>query len=504
VNGNAITSLPLRRGIVVSAHPAATDAGRDALVAGGNAVDAAVAAAWALCVCEPSGSGLGGQTVLLIRRGGRTVAIDGHSRAPARAARATITTAQQRRGHRATTVPTTPATLEHVQAQYGSLPAARLLAPAIRLAEEGYEISPLQQRQLRWCMALLGANPAASRFLNRGRPYRPGELFVQPQLGACLRRLATHGAEDFYRGDIARAIERDMRRHDGLLNGGDLASVGPPREREPIAISYRGHRTITLPAPGGGPQLLYALAELERRRGKEWQEDPDAWYQAIAGAVQSAFRSRQRSHRLAEVIISRPVLAGAGAASQDDGETTHLCTADSEGTVVALTQSIQSLFGAKAANPDYGFLYNNYLLTCPRRAHKHRLGPGVPARSNAAPTIVLREPGNAGLHAFGAAGSRRIISSLATVISGVLDLSLSLSDAVERPRVHPRLRSGAWLERPAASPELIRALRNAYGAIELRHALSYSMGAVQALEISENGEMFGAADPRREGTAARC
>src|SRR5436305_12239355 len=132
--------------MVVTAHPRASEAGRDALAAGGNAIDAAVAAAWALCVCEPSGSGLGGQTVLLMRYRGQVVAIDGHSRAPAGASTATVTRAQQRLGHRATTVPTTPGTLEPVHNRYGVLPAAQGLAPAIRLAEGGYASTPRQRR----------------------------------------------------------------------------------------------------------------------------------------------------------------------------------------------------------------------------------------------------------------------------------------------------------------------------------------------------------------------
>jgi len=169
-----------------------------------------------------------------------------------------------------------------------------------------------------------------------------------------------------------------------------------------------------------------------------------------------------------------------------------------------LTQSIQSLFGAKAANPEYGFLYNNYLLTCPRRKHTHRLGPGSPARSNAAPTLVLGERGSPAVLALGAAGSRRIISSLVQVISGVLDLGLPLPQALQRPRVHPRLRSGVWLEQPAASPELVEALEERYGRLEIRPPRSYSMGAVQALELRDDGEIVGAADPRREGVALRC
>jgi gamma-glutamyltranspeptidase/glutathione hydrolase len=503
MSGDRISSPAGSRGIVVTAHPAATEAGCEVLAAGGNAIDAAVAAAWALCVCEPSGSGVGGQTVLLVRQRGETVAIDGHSRAPAGASTASVTRAQQRRGHRATTVPTTPATLDYAQARYGALPAVRTLAPAIRLAEEGYEITPLQHRQLRWCRQLLTDNEAASRYLDGGHAYRPGELFVQPELARCLRTLAGDGAEDFYRGAIARSIDRDMRRHGGLLDAADLAAVGAPREREPALTSYGGRTAITLPAPGGGPQLIHALAELERRRDERWRTSPDAWYEEIAHAVRAAFRARARAHRPDRAAGPRRTLVAPGVGGEHGGETTHLCTADSDGNVVALTQSIQSLFGAKVANPDYGFLYNNYLLTCPRREHTHRLSGGCQARSNAAPTMLIEGPDDASVLAVGAAGSRRIVSSLVHVISGVIDLGLTLPEALRAPRVHPRMRRGVWLERPAATPSLVEALEQ-FGSVELRRPRSYSMGAVQALELRSGGEMVGAADPRREGTAVRC
>lgn len=491
------------RGIVVTAHPAASEAGRDVLAAGGNAIDAAVAAAWALCVCEPSGSGVGGQTVLLVRRAGRIVTIDGHSRAPAEASTVSVTRAQQRRGHCATTVPTTPATLEFAQARYGALPAARTLAPAIQLAEQGYEITPLQHRQLRWCQQHLIANDAASRYLDRRRAYAPGAVFVQPDLARCLRRLASHGAEDFYRGAIARSIDRDMRRHGGLLNGADLAAVGAPREREPALTRYGGRTVISLPAPGGGPQLIHALAELEPQRDDRWRATPDAWYAAMAHSIRAAFRARERAHRSDRTSRSGRTLVASGVGGERGGETTHLCAADSDGTVVSLTQSIQSLFGAKVANPDYGFLYNNYLLTCPRREHAHRLSAGCEARSNAAPTMLIEGSEDGSVLALGAAGSRRILSSLVHVISGVIDLGLTLPEALEAPRVHPRMRTGVWLERPAATPTLVSALQEQYGPVELRQPRSYSMGAVQALEL-RGREMVGAADPRREGTATTC
>jgi len=156
------------------------------------------------------------------------------------------------------------------------------------------------------------------------------------------------------------------------------------------------------------------------------------------------------------------------------------------------------------ANGEYGFLYNNYLTTCPRRRHSHRLAGGCPARSNAAPTFVLDPDGRDPQLAIGSAGSRRILSSLVQVVSAVFDRELTVADAVAEARVHPSLRGKVWVERPAATPELVRRLSDRVGPVEIRSRHSYAMGAVQALAVAGRSEMQGAADPRRDGTAAQC
>jgi gamma-glutamyltranspeptidase/glutathione hydrolase len=373
-----------------------------------------------------------------------------------------------------------------------------VLEPAIALAEGGYRVSRLQHRQAKWCQSALAATPSAARFLRTRRLYKPDDVFVQAELGTCLRRIAEAGVTDFYRGEIARSIERDMRGNGGLLTLADLEAVGSPIEREPIIGRYRGHAVLTMPAPGGGPQILHALATLDDLHPIGWRDKQDGWYLAIARAVRRAFRKREREHR--RPVRPEPVLHGVG--GERDGETTHLCTADSDGNVVSLTQSIQSLFGAKVANPDFGFLYNNYLTTCPRRHHAHRLAGGCSARSNAAPTLIFFDGHDAPVLALGAAGSRRIISSLVQVISGVIDRDLNLDEAVAGSRVHPRSRTSVWLERPAASPELLQHLTRRYGEVQLRSERSYAMGAVQALQVDPSG-MLGTADPRRDGTIAR-
>jgi gamma-glutamyltranspeptidase/glutathione hydrolase len=327
-------------------------------------------------------------------------------------------------------------------------------------------------------------------------------VFTQPQLATCLRRLSQVGVQDFYRGEIARAIDRDMRRNDGLLDLADLAGVRPPLEREPLRGCYRDHVVVTMPPPGGGPQLLHALASLEDLDSERWRNRSDIWYQAIASAVQGAFRHRDREHRQPADTLDQRAAVFHGVARERDGETTHLCSADASGNVVSLTQSIQSLFGAKVANLDCGFFYNNYLTTYPRRNHTHRLASGGSARSNAAPTLIFSPGGASPSLALGAAGSRRIISSLVQVVSGVVDLALTPSEAISGPRVHPRVRGKVLLERPAASPSLVAWLDQHHGEVSIRRKHSYTMGAVQALQIN-GSEMAASADPRRDGATAR-
>jgi len=500
------------RGMVAAGFPAASEAGREILAAGGNAVDAAVAAAWALSVCEPSGSGLGGHSVALIRTGdGRTVLLDGHARAPGGVSRRTVTRAQQHTGHRACTVPTTPAVLACAQERYGVLRPEAVLEPAIRLASEGYAITRLQRRQLGWCRDALAATPTGGGFLGPpGEVPVLGSVFRQPGLAAALERMASAGVGDFYAGEIARAIVADMRRHGGLLDAADLAAAAKAVERAPVAAGHGPDTVLTAGRPGGGLELLLALGVLARLGPPA--DELSRWYAHLAHATYLAFAERERasapdageedvaailSGERAEALLDQArshERLEVGGRWEEPGETTHVCAADADGTVVSLSQSIQSLFGAKVAHERYGFLYNNSLVTCPRRPHRHRLGSGATARSNLAPTLVL-DAGGRPVLTLGAAGSRRIVSSLLHVLSGVRDRGLGLGEAVAMPRVHARLRGPAWVERDVPTGELAAA----GFAVRAKPRRSFSMGAVQAIALGADGTLIGACDPRREG-----
>jgi len=525
-------------GMASTAFPSATDAAVETLRAGGNAIDAAVAAAWALAVCEPSGSGLGGKTVMLIRfSSGKTIVIDGHSHAPADASKKRISRVQQQIGHLACTVPSTVATLGYAHRRYGVLPLQQVMEPAIRLAEDGYPISRLQRRQLKWCLAGLLASPAAGElFLKEGRAYQEGDVFRQPALARTLRRLARSGPDDFYTGEIARDIVADMAKHGGLITGQDLAESALPVERNPVAADYRGYPVVSVPPPGGGLPVLLALQVLQHCTPDELRGRPDRWYEVIADVLHSAFREWESlpvtiekmtpsvvqwflsEERAAEVFrgLHEPIAEAACKTGKRDepGETTHVCAADGRRNVVSLTQSVQSLFGAKVANGKLGFLYNNSLRTCPRYPHPYQLASRCTPRSNAAPTIVLTKRASSAATsnhpaetdskpflALGAAGSRRITSAVLQVVSSVIDRGLTLAEAVSAARVHVMLNSAAHIEESPVAADLQERLARRFGAVRIRARRSYYMGAVQAIQFGQDGSLIGMADPRRDGAS---
>lgn len=500
---------------ISTAFPLATDAASDMLRRGGNAVDAAVAAAWALSVCEPSASGLGGQTVLLVRfPDGRTCVIDGHSYAPAAASLATIDENQQRRGRTASTIPSTVATLHRAHSSYGRLPRDVVMAPAIAIAERGYQLTALQRRQVAWVAGELQGSAAGDIFLVQGETPPPDHLLRQPALAGTLRRIAAVSPRDFYCGEIADLISQDMERHGGLITRDDLAERAEPSERAAISGSYRGHAILTTPEPSGGPQLLLALHILERIAPEGFASPDSHWREALALATSAAYHERERLSQLpihsgqlepdrstADLLARRPLGRGEEHSAEAAGDTTHLSVSDRNGCVVMLTQSIQSVFGAKIAHPVLGFIYNNYLSTCPRKPHLHGLMPRCRPRSNAAPTLVLRRGQPVPLLALGSAGSRRILSSILQVISAVIDHRWDVRTAVAAPRVHGLLSSRVWLERTASSEDLIARLRARGRLPVIKPDLAFAMGAVHALEFPSDGPARAAADPRRDGTA---
>lgn len=503
-------------GVVSAASPEAAEAGAEILAKGGNAVDAAVAVSLALGVTEPAGSGIGGQTsMILFRPGEEPVALNGTSFAPSEtptdAARNQLTS-----GYTATTVPATLKTLEYAWRNYGSGKIAwtEVLAPAIRYAEEGFKPGLFRRRSLERSRADLAANPATrSLYLDAdGSLPDPDELFRQLVLAKTLRRIAEHGADDFYRGEIARGIAADMTANGGWLTLADLAKVPDPLVMKPLAGSYRGWTVHTLPPPAGGWVVLRILNILENvdadRLSGEGSERTlwllDALQVGHAARAQAPIGLQVGSQREVTGEIDKEKAREDFQRLSRGGETTHFSLGDKDGMLVAVTQSLNSYFGARAASPALGFLYNDYMreFELGDPDHPFALKPGAAPYSSMSASILSKD--GVPQMAVGSPGSARIISAVAQVIHYWVDVDRDIAAAVAAYRVHVVPPGRAYIEQPDLAPDLLAGLaareftlqRPAFGLAE-GHLDPY-FGGVHAVAI-EDGVLKGAADPRRDG-----
>ena len=532
-----------RQGMVSTAHYSATAAGVEMLERGGNAVDAAVAAALALGVCEPAASGLGGQTMMLVHdvAAGRTVALDGSSRAPNRALveRFANLSADRRRGHLATTVPSSVAVYAHALETFGRLDWATVLEPAIVLAEDGYEVSVLQQRLARRELRHLRAGSGSRFFLVEGRRvYRAGATLVQPVLARTLRRLAREGFEDFYLGETARLIHEDMEASGGILLADDLAQIPQPIERQPLAGRFGRDRLLTMPLPGAGRTLVeminihqslprplrdidspdgaVCLAETIRLALIDRQDrpfDPNLYSQASDKQMLSRRYARAMAQQMmqrfghGDTVRRAPTGAGDGDGETvghppvtGSGETTHLSVMDSEGNAVALTQSIENVYGSCAASPELGFLYNNYMnaFQTADASHPYYLRPNAVPWANVAPTIVFKE--HTPWLAIGSPGSERIPPAILQVLLRLRLRMASPLGAVAAPRLHCSVEGVVSVEASRVETDVLAALDDAGFEVNRRDAYSFYMGCVQMV-MNDRGRLIGVADPRRDGAA---
>ncbi len=519
-------------GMVSTSSGIATRAGVRMLEKGGNAVDAAVASAFCLGVTEPQASGLGGQSMVLLYlyNNGKplTIALDGSSRAPFAINPNSLPKRQIKVGVRASTVPSTPATLGYLLETYGTLPLEEVLKPSILAAKYGFNISALQRKLLDDEKKRLKEDDTIrSVFFKNGKLLKAGDIAYQPQLAACLEEMAREGWRDFYLGNIGEHIVIDMKRRRGLISRADLNQIPLPVERRALNGSYRGHKVVTFPPPGAGRALVQVLNILERFDPEKLFSDTTLYYLLLAMSFRAALVKRERlpidptlypqlgdkwmvdkdcashiSMRIKELLsyvgyqqIELPPTSG---------ETTHLSAADSFGNIVGITQSIELLFGAKTMSPDLGFFYNNYMSAFDYKnmMHPNYLIPGGRPYSSVAPTIIFRKNGKPYL-ILGSPGSERISTTLAQVITRVIDGGQSLYKAIDAPRLHAGSSGNATIEKRGWQPELVEMLNRVGFQVSSRGAYSFYLGSVQAVELPEaEGDNFiGVCDPRRDGNA---
>lgn len=499
-----------QHGMISAQHYLATEAGARMLAKGGNAIDAAVAAALASGVCEPAASGLGGQTMMLLHsaKTRKTVALDGSSRAPHRAIPHSLSDSDRQRGYKAATVPSTPATLAYALRRYGSLSWSEVMQPAIELADEGYPVSELQYRLTRKARKHLKATTAGQFFLKKGsRLFKPGEIFRQPVLAETLTRLARYGDKSFYRGRIARLISRDMIRNRGLIRRDDLAQMHGPIERRPVSCKFDDMRIVTFPPPGAGRTLVEMLNIAGTFPRKYRNPDKPEGALLLARIMRQAYRDRTDRpydpNFYAQVsnkkMISPDYARKVAKKIKSHGETTHISVIDSFGNAVGLTQSIERIYGSCVVTPELGFLYNNYMMAFEYDdiSHPYFMRPGAVPWASVAPTIAFR--GRYPWLVIGSPGSERITTSIFQVL---LRLRRQTPyEAVDAPRLYCSLDSRVSFETPRMRDDIPLLLEENGFTVDRRDSYSFYMGCVQ-LVIRDGNLLIGVADPRRDGSAS--
>ena len=541
-----------KRHMVVAAHPLASQAGRDMLRAGGNALDAAIAAQMVLNVVEPQSSGLGGGGFLIYydHKTERIAAWDGRETAPAAATPERFIAANGRPmrfieaigSGLSVGVPGVLAMLAAAHHEQGRLPWPSLFAPAIRIAEAGFPISPRLASLIASDPLLPGNAETRELFFSiDGKPRRAGDPLRNPQLAEVLRRVAAQGPDAFYRGDIARDMVAAVRAaaRPGDLTEADLASYHPVR-RDAVCGAYRGYRVCGMPPPSsGGITVAMMLALLERFPMQRLRPDSLEAAHLFAEAGHLAYADRDRyladpdfvpapvtqlldpyylAKRSAMIRSDRSMgmaapgtFEGVGTPGEDhtlaQPATTHMSIVDGEGNAVAFTSSVESAFGSRLMVR--GFLLNNQLTdfsllpSVDGVPAANRVAPGKRPRSSMAPTLVF-DANRRLRYVLGSPGGNMIINYVAKTLVGLIDWKQDAQAAAGLPNLGSRNRqSDLEVERGTVLERLAPQL----GARGHTMRVTAQTSGVNVIAITPptigrtGGTLNGGSDPRREGVA---
>ncbi len=526
-------------------HPLATRAAMQAFDRGGNAFDAAVAAAFMLGVVDGHNSGIGGGCFILARAAsGQLIAIDGRETAPARAHRDMFIRDGQpdplasQFGPLASGVPGQVAALANLSLRHGRGDWSAGLLAAAEVANEGFELGSGVAAAIERKASQLAKFPAsAATFLGpRGEPRAAGEIFRQPDLGQTLTSLAAEGPDWLYRGPFAERCDRWMAEHGGLLTRADFASY-TAKSREPLVTPYRDWQVVGFPPPSsGGIHVAQMLLMLESFPiGKLYREAPATAVHLLAEVMKRAFADRAHwlgdadfasvpkglidrayCQRLAASInlerASQVLSHGNPPRAEDDlfsdRHTTHLATADAAGNWVAITNTVNTSFGSCVVIPGTGVVMNNEMddfSIAPGTpnafgligAEANSVQPGKRPLSSMSPTIVLDAAGNPRL-SCGAAGGPRIINATLQCVVRMLDAGATVGEALAAPRVHHQWSPDELMMEAEWDPTIVRAVQ------QRGHVLAKpgDIAIAQAIEMTAAGLLRAAADPRAKGSAA--
>ncbi len=527
-----------RQGMVASANRQATEAGLEVLKKGGNAIDAAVAVGYALGVGDPYHSGIGGGGFMVLRlANGQLHAVDFRETAPRSARRdmylkdGKVVPGLSTDGALAVAVPGVVAGYDLVLRRFGTMPLKEVLAPAIRLAEQGAVVTPYYTTVVGIARVqnLLRRFPeSAALFLKDDQRPSVGDRLVQADLAKSYRLIAERGPDVFYKGEVADAIVRTMQAHGGLMTKEDLAGY-QVKVRTPVRGTYRGFEVVSMPPPSsGGTHVVQILNMLEGYEAQKLGAGSSAFIHLAAEAMKRAFADRAEfmgdpdfvtvpaaglvSKRYAEELRksispdrATPEVKFGNPAAYGGTSTSHFSVMDRWGNVVAVTQTINTHFGSGLVAQGTGIVLNNEMDDFAAAAGipnvfgllggtANAIAPGKRPLSSMSPTIVLKD-GKVTL-TVGCAGGPRIITSVTAAITNVVDFGMTVQEALDFPRYHSQ-GPAVWVEKEV--PQDVRAGLTARGhKVEERPYWS----RCQAISVDPaTGQFFGAADSRQEGSA---
>jgi gamma-glutamyltranspeptidase/glutathione hydrolase len=536
-------SVTAAHGMVASDAPIATHVGAAVLRNGGNAVDAAVATAFALAVVYPGAGNLGGGGFLVVHMGdGREGALDFREEAPHGATRNMYigknghSDDRSITGHLSAGVPGSVEGLWEAHRRFGSRPWTELVAPAIALADSGFIVDSDFAGGVHGDSARLAKYPASAKlFLAHGHGPRFGERWRNPDLAAVLRRIAADGPKGFYLGRTADLIAAEMRRGHGLITRQDLASY-KAKWRDPITFTYRGHKVISMPPPSsGGITIALVAHELSRfdARASGWHTseslhlfaegmrrgfavrnamlgDPDFVAIPTTRLLSQAFADSLSSTITENRATPSMSVSGGNVASVEKKQTTHFSVLDGKGGAAALTTTLNGGYGSAVVVPGTGVVLNDEMddfASEPGRPNMfglvqgeaNAIAPGKRMLSSMTPTIVLGSDG-APMLVTGAQGGPTIISTTYQIMSNVVDYDMDIGMAVRAPRLHHQhLPDSLYYERGGLTDATLDALRKMGYALAPTSPNGDLGFAASILKVG--GEVHGAFDPRVHGAA---
>ena len=543
------------KGMVVSVHELASEAGVEMMKAGGNAIDAAVATGFALAVVHPSAGNIGGSGFMLVRlHGGETHFLDFREKAPGKASATMYQDSQgnvipnlSRVGYLASGVPGSVKGLVQAHTQFGKLSLKQVMAPAIRLAREGYALKWNDARSMSADAGLAKFPDSKRIFQNNGKGWKQGDIFKQPDLARTLERIVA-APDDFYTGKMARELAEFMQQGGALMTLDDLRNY-EVKDRTPVRGTYRGLEIISAPPPSSGgialietlnilegfdlskagfgsAEAIHLITESYRRAfydRAQFLGDPEfsdlpvleladkpyalEWRKSINAQKITASSRLERpeiSAALRKYVAEHPVLAP----GKESMQTTHYSVVDEAGNAVAVTTTLNGGFGSKVTAGSLGFLMNNEMDDFSSKpgvpnmfgliqGEENSIGPNKRPLSAMTPTIVLKD-GKLWL-VLGSPGGPTIITTVANILINVVDFKLDIQQAVNAPRFHHQwIPDRLIMERDRFSPDTINLLQSR------GHTVSFGLGGDgECIQVDlESGLRLGASDGRNESGRA--